>query len=213
MGRAFAVSVLCAALLAAPVGASESTIYPGVGIGKIKLGMTLAQVERVLGTDKLVDARGTVAGTRYVEYGWAFSTWSVGFLQTGRTLHAVQIETTVSGQRTSGGIGVSSPFVRTARQYPNALCTGIVTSWTGTEYEFHGEWAIVVVTPGAYTAFAVKPATTDEYNGPWRVYAVIVQKAVLGHISFARVRYDNGKVKTEGCTDGWRDRGTPAQFP
>jgi hypothetical protein len=37
---------------------------PGVGIGKVKLGMTKAQVERALGNDALVSERATYRGKR-----------------------------------------------------------------------------------------------------------------------------------------------------
>jgi hypothetical protein len=64
----------------------ESTIYPGVGIGQVKLGMTKAQVQRVLGGDAIVDDRDTVGGHTYLQLGWNFDSWTIGFLlQHGRS--------------------------------------------------------------------------------------------------------------------------------
>ena len=42
-----ALVIVAAAILAADAAATESTIYPGVRIGKVRLGMTLAQVKHV----------------------------------------------------------------------------------------------------------------------------------------------------------------------
>ena len=49
MARFTVVAVVAACALVPSASATESTIYPGVGIGKVKLGMTRAQVVRVLG--------------------------------------------------------------------------------------------------------------------------------------------------------------------
>jgi hypothetical protein len=49
--------LVLAAVAASTASASELTIYPGVGIGKVKLGMTRAQVLRVLGKDYIVNGR------------------------------------------------------------------------------------------------------------------------------------------------------------
>ena len=59
--------------IGAGASATESTIYPGVGIGKVELGMTRAQVERTLGKDAIVNSQATFAGTRYVELAWNFA--------------------------------------------------------------------------------------------------------------------------------------------
>ena len=74
-----------AGTVATAASAIELTIHPGVGIGKVKLGMTQAQVQRVLGRDSFVNAR---EGT-YTELAWDFASWTVGFK--GR--RAVQVST------------------------------------------------------------------------------------------------------------------------
>jgi hypothetical protein len=93
----------------------ESTIYPGVGMGKIKLGMTKEQVERRLGSSHLLNAQDGA----YTEWAWNFASWTVGF-QGGRT---VQISTTVRAQRTSKGIGPGTRASKLGRAYPGGRCT------------------------------------------------------------------------------------------
>jgi hypothetical protein len=212
MTRLFVAVFAVTGLLAASASATESTIVPGVGIGKVKLGMTQAQVEKVLGKDHLVNARATVGGSAYRELAWNFSTWSVGFLRQGTTWRAVQVETTLSPQRTLAGIGVSSPFKQVVREYSQVFCGGIYSTF-GPGYDRFGETSLILVNKGpVYTAFAVKPVTPNDYNGAWRVYAVIVQQSVPGHVSLARTR-EGDKTVLYHCKDGWRERGTPFTFP
>jgi len=172
-----ALVVVAFALMIVPsASATESTIVPGVGIGKVKLGMTPVQVEKVLGKNYLVNERATVGGSAYRELGWNFSTWSVGFLRQGSTWRAVEVETTLSPQRTLSGVGVASPFKQVVSKYPQVFCGGIYSTF-GPGYDRFGETALILVNKGpVYTAFAVKPVTPMDYNGAWRVYAVIVQQ-------------------------------------
>jgi hypothetical protein len=129
--RGFAViaSVLIGGIFVAAASATELTINPGVGIGKVKLGMTKAQVERVLGPGPLVNAREGP----YTEFAWEFATWTVGF-QRGR---AVQVSTTLAGQRTKNGIGPGrSTWLALMRAYPGGRCT-----WAG-RFDSNGNpWA------------------------------------------------------------------------
>jgi len=83
-------------LVAGGASATESTVYPGVGIGKLRLGMTLAQVAKSLGPYSTVDERSRVAGSPYLEVGWNFGTWTVGFLRG----QVVFVGTTLRAQRT-----------------------------------------------------------------------------------------------------------------
>ena len=55
--RTLALLLVLAAAVALPASAAELTIYPGVGVGKVELGMTRAQVVRVLGKDYIVNGR------------------------------------------------------------------------------------------------------------------------------------------------------------
>ncbi len=123
MLRSSAFVFVLAAIVVASASATESTIFPGVGIGKVKLGMTRAQVERALGKDFLVNRRASIGGSQYMELGWNFSSWSVGFLKSGRTYRVSQVGTTLWAQRTTKGIGPGTLWRKLVRTYPGGLCT------------------------------------------------------------------------------------------
>jgi hypothetical protein len=57
------------------------------------------------------------------------------------------------------------------------------------------------VNKSVYTAFAVKPSVAFYAKSVWRVYAVIVQQALPGHISV--------RPPDDRCDNGWRERGRP----
>jgi hypothetical protein len=109
-----AAVVVIFAVLVVSASATESTIYPGVGIGKIKLGMTKSQVERILGRDHILYAKDG----SYVAYEWDFATWVVGF----QSRHVVFVSTSVRAQRTPAGIGPDSTAERLVKAYPHGIC-------------------------------------------------------------------------------------------
>jgi hypothetical protein len=199
-GGVCVVAVAAGLTLTAGASAIDSTIVPGRGIGNVKLGMTLPQVERVLGKDHIVNTETIVDDARYRELAWNFSTWTVGFLRRGFDWRVVQVETTLSPQRTTSGIGVSSPFKRVVKNYPHVFCNGIYSTW-GPNYTRRWETSLILVDRSAFTAFAVKPSTYGDGKSTWRVYAVIVQQAVPGHTSLTPSSYR--------CSPGWRERGRP----
>jgi hypothetical protein len=115
--------VLAAALvLVAPAGAIEATIYPGVGIGKIKIGMSATGVNWALGSRAIVNDRKTFGGSQYLELAWNFSQWSVDFVKRGSVYRVVQIGTTLRKQRTPNGVGTGTPWLDLVRAYPHGLC-------------------------------------------------------------------------------------------
>jgi hypothetical protein len=201
--RSVVIASLALVAMASAVSSAsavESTIYPGVGIGKVKLGMTLPDVERVLGKEHIVNSEAIVGGARFRELAWNFGSWSVGFLRRGWHWRVVQVETTLSPQRTKRDIGVSSPFKRVVRSYPQVLCGGIYSSW-GSEATRRWDTSLIIVNKSVYTAFAVKPSVFGDGHSVWRVYAVIMQQAVPGHTTLTPSSY--------GCAPGWRERGRP----
>jgi hypothetical protein len=122
MKRALAMVAL--ALVFVPSAAAvEATIYPGVGIGKVKLGMTNAQVEKILGGDALADDRSTIAGHAYLQLGWNFGSRSVGFLLQNGRYHAVRIGTTEPNQHTVGRVGPRTHWLKVVRAYPGGICS------------------------------------------------------------------------------------------
>jgi len=123
-----AAAILVAGVVPAAASATESTIYPGVGIGKVKLGMTLSQVKRALrGKLMLPSGRQRLSGGKqYAEYIWNYSEYRVGFVD-GK---AAVIGTFLRRQRVNGlGVGSDREVVkanlgavtcRAAQQLPGA---------------------------------------------------------------------------------------------
>jgi len=200
------VAVIVAVVLTAAPGASatESTIVRGVGIGKIRIGMTRTQVQRLLGRDYTKNATTTIAGAEYVELGWDFSTLSVGFVD-GRV---TQVETTLRGEKTREGIGVGSSFKAAARAYPQAICTlYFVSPGTGTSYgpssaQRHAQTALVVAGNRKQLAFLVGTERPIGYGdlGPVVVKGVIVRNPPRGSVDIP---------PNTRCEPGWRERGRP----
>ena len=116
--RSSAFLFALALVLVAPASGIESTIYPGVGIGKIKLGMTPRQVESRLGSTHILNAHDDA----YAEWAWNFGTWTVGF-QRGRV---VQVATTVRAQQTSKRVGPGTTAARLVEVFPGGRCTHAV---------------------------------------------------------------------------------------
>jgi hypothetical protein len=193
-----ALAAIALALLFVPsASATEVTIVPGVGIGKLKLGMTQAQVEKVLGKDYLVDERASVGGAAYHELGWNFASWSVGLLQGKGTFRVVQVATTVRSQRTLNTIGAGSTFKSVVRAFPRAIC--------GVRYARPGVVAppkiglLVAQKGGLQTVFWV--ATNMRSGaGTWRVYETTIRESFRPLGAFG---------PGHECRDGWRERGTP----
>jgi len=212
MTRTFVLGVVvAAAALASPAAAFESTIVRGVGIGKISIGMTLGQVQKMFGSPSLVDARTTVGGRSYVDRGWEFGGWSVGFLKQNGTYRAAQVATTLRGEKTHEGIGVGSSFKAVVRAYPQAICVGYYTTMGSIatvaslghfgQGERQAHTAIVVANDRKQMAFLVK-STSKYYDltKPWYVFGVVVRNSVPGAVDFA--------PKTR-CEEGWQQRGLP----
>ena len=164
------VALATATAAAAPT--RDALIRPGQGIGKVNLGMTLAQVRGVLGRPDAVARRLEYAfGGEYVELQWG-GAWSVGFRTQAGKLRAVRVGTTKTNQRTRTRIGVGSRPREIVAAYPGATCVL-------REYgkPFPGMWVVVHHMDGRMTAFSLhnksfgpgSPATR-------RVLEVLVQE-------------------------------------
>jgi len=171
--------VAAAAVIAVPSASGiESTIYPGVGIGNVSLGMTLRQVEKALGPPQTTNTRARIRGRGYVEYGWDFSSWRVGFINTRGRLHAALIGYGLRRQRTANGVGVGTSYETLKRKLP-------VTCFTGQEgYKhpyrdpsFQTSWyCFLRGTDDRATVFTISCTVSNVYYCPrYRVYEVIVR--------------------------------------
>jgi hypothetical protein len=205
MGRGVCVVAVAAAAglaLTAGAGATESTIYPGVGIGKVKLGMTRAQVQRVLGKDATLNDRATYDGKHYVELGWNYSTWSVAFAQTGGSLRVVQVATTLRSQRTPAKIGIGTAWRPLVRAYPHGLCAfgnsiGLPQEGVGGRYGSQLEY-LVPHRGGTQTIYMLKLVEDARYT----VFEVHVRKPFTALGEF-------GRDSAFRCRPGWEDTDLP----
>lgn len=173
-------SALSAALVAAVAATAsahgapdrDALIRPGVGIGKVRLGMTQAQVFRTLGRPSVVNRRLNFGfGTRYVEYDWGFGTWTVGLTGRRGDLRVTKIGTTLRRERTARRVGIDSTPRALLRAFPNASCVLRVPPNPDP-----GVWIYVGRRP-AITAFSIR------YSGNARrgkVAEVLVQRQWVG---------------------------------
>ena len=113
-------------LAVAPASAAperDTLLRPGIGAGKLRLGMTLTQVRAVLGRPLRVQFRRP-AGFRgeYVQYVWGLdAAWEVGFVgRDAADSRAVLVDTS-RPERTRGGVGVGSTH-RTLQRRLGARC-------------------------------------------------------------------------------------------
>ncbi len=186
----FALFFSAAALVLVPAASGiESTIYPGVGIGKVRLGMTKAQAERMLGRNPLQNAQEGA----YTEFAWDFATWTVGF-EHGR---AVQIATTLASQRTKQGIGVGTTWRALMRAYPGGRCTWNIQGTPSIPRAFWPEY-LVGRRGGSQTLYVFKPVV----NG-----ATPVVDEVVVRTNFRPLR--EFQPNWFRCTRDWRHARIP----
>lgn len=181
--RAWAVAVgvfLAAAVAVGSVTAAASRdalVHPGRGIGKLRLGLTQAEVRRVLGAPSYVARRRRLGfGEQYLELQWGYAEWTVGFQGRPGHMRTVRIGTTLRSQRTRSNLGTGSRVRHILRVYPQATCSG----WSGLGSDSSNELWIVVRHPtGARTIFAaIGDRKADP--GPVRVVEVMVQVPARG---------------------------------
>ena len=192
--RCSLAAALVAAAIASPASATESTIYPGVGIGKVKLGMTRTQVERVLGTEPLVNEQKA----NYLELGWNFGSWEVAFVAKGGTYHVVRVATTLRSQRTSKGVGPGASWPKVVRAYPGGRCT---FTFAGGIYVPEYLVAHAGGTQSLYTFHDIWNEQKQEVTGDW-VVEVHVRTPYVSLPEFAPNWRDQ-------CAPGWANANVP----
>ncbi len=126
--RVLAALAIGAAVAVAPAAAApqrDALIRPGVGIGKVRLGMTVTQVKRLLGRHDLGTARARGFGNRYLELTW----WSgladhftVRLYGRKGGERVVLISTDKRSERTPAGIRPGVPMTRVKRAFPAIRC-------------------------------------------------------------------------------------------
>jgi hypothetical protein len=132
---ALLVGLAVALLTAASAGASPSQqrlIRPAIGIGKLRLGMTEAEVRRTMGRPRFVVSRRAAFGFRSVEYQYGLADYTVRLFGRPGRLRAVRVGTTLIRERTPRGLGVGSLERAVLRAYRSARCQPLRTQRRGT---------------------------------------------------------------------------------
>jgi hypothetical protein len=161
--KALLCVVALALTLVPSASAIESTIYPGIGIGKVKLGMTQAQVKRALGNWRYVNERNG----NHLSVGWGFGQWTVDFVS-GRV---AEVSVTLVSQKTPTRVGPGSTWRALVRAYPHGVCTINNDNWGRAEY-------LVPHTGGTQTIYYVRQPryrVGQPVPSVWRVSEVHVR--------------------------------------
>lgn len=142
-----------AADVAATPNASE-LIRPGVGIGKVRLGMTQAQVRRALGQRlAIVNVRERRFGLVYLEIGYDYSAYTVGFFGAPGRLRVVSVATSLRRERTRDGLGPGTSLRALRRVLRGERCRRrTVGIFVGYQTE-----CSVLAASGARTTFIAAP--------------------------------------------------------
>jgi hypothetical protein len=188
--------LVVAGVVASGASAMEETIYPGVGIGKLKLGMTRAQVVRALGKDYIVNE----SSPSYTELGWNFSSWTVR-LRDGR---AVEVGTALQSQRTTKRVGPGTFWLKLVKAYPGGACT-----FTDAPPGFGGYSPLEYLVPhkgGTQTLFTL-------HAWPPRAYYASTAKTFFVVSVAVRTRYEAlpefARDFPYRCRDGWQSTPLP----
>jgi len=186
--------LLIAGIVASGASAMEDTINPGVGIGKLKLGMTRAQVVHALGKGYTVNE----SSPAFTELGWNFSSWTVR-LKNGR---AVEVGTSLRNQKTVKRVGPGAFWQNLVKAYPGGACTfnNVDTTLDGTlEY-------LVAHKGGTQTLFTLHPWPVRAYYGASPKTYFVVSVAVRTHYE-AQPEFASGYPYR--CQDGWKTTKLP----
>ena len=184
-----AVAALLAAASAATAGArpeSNALIRHGVGIGKVRLGMTETQVRAAMGRPTTTLREAGSFGRPTIELQYGVDAYLVRLA--GRPLRVVQIATTLRKERTREGLGVGSLERDVVRAYgPRLRCerlrTGLIPGSQTTRMLITTVRECVLnTTAGTQTSFlsVVKPVVLWERLLPedWEPRARVLSVAV-----------------------------------
>jgi len=204
--RAVVIAGLLGVTFVGAASGIESTIYPGVGIGGVKLGMTAAQVEKILGKDYIVSERETIGGAEYVEFGWNLSTSSVGFLKQGSRYRAVRVGTTLASQRTPSGVRPGTLWLKLVKAYPHGICTWQWWTPYGLEY-------LVPHKGGTQTLYTFRNSgPPPAMPGGYRRFVTFAVAEVVVRTPYQALPEFAPKYKHR-CREGWQTTPKPQPNP
>jgi hypothetical protein len=135
-GAAFAFIALLLATSASGSTQRDELIRPGVGIGKVRLGMTLAQVRAAWGAPQAVAIRTRKRGERIVELQYEFAAYVATLSGLRGHERVIAVGTTLARERLPQGVGVGSPERRLQRVFRGELHCEILPVEPGTAVFF-----------------------------------------------------------------------------
>ena len=155
--RAALTLALCSTVVAVTAASAapqrDALVRPGIGIGRITIGMTQAQVVRILGTHHRVNRRYKLGfGRSYVEHDWDYGRWTVGYEGRPGQLKVVRVATLQDTQRTPKRIGVGSRPREVVAAYPNVRCAERYRNY---RWDRIGRFLTVRAPNGRLTSFLV----------------------------------------------------------
>jgi hypothetical protein len=157
------------ALLATEASARTNVdlrIRPGQAIGKIRLGMTGAEVRGAMGKPRFVVRRPAAFGLQALEYQYGLAEYTVRLSGRPGRLRAVRVGTTLVRERTPRGVGVGSLERTVLSAYPSTRCQTLRTYRSGSV-------TLVATIQRECTLFAPSGRrtifTTDVYERPYEV--------------------------------------------
>ena len=174
--KLLALAALAALALAAPAAADEEVVRHRLAIGKVELGMSVAEVRRILGAPRTVNRREQRGRNRYVEYDWDYGWWTVGFARPpGGAFRAVLVGTVRRAERTPERLGVGSTEAELRRRLSGLLCRQVYTApgwgnmpWRECVYGRRGGRQTVFIYPFRLRATEVQVRDPLFYAG-WKV--------------------------------------------
>ncbi|MBA2476931.1 MAG: hypothetical protein H0V40_13365 [Actinobacteria bacterium] len=156
-GVPLAVALALAAFAAGALHAAPSRdtlVRPGLGVGKVRLGMTVSEVRRAMGRHDIGVAKRLGFGSRRLELTW----WSgladhfiVQLVGPRGRERVVSIATSRTSERTATGIGPGVRVSRLLQVYPRARCQTLFPVGGGTVI---GSEFVIDAGNGRETAFA-----------------------------------------------------------
>jgi hypothetical protein len=175
MRRLAPALVLLAAL--APAPSAGARIVPGQSIGGVRLGMTEAQVRKVLGTPLGVEQRRGRFGARRLALHFGYAAYDVE-LEARRSgaLRVVEIATGLRSERLPNGIAVGATEFQAAKALKELRCARpvqIVSPRTGDVIGFRPR-TCTLRGQGAETVFFVSPRRRFSREARWRPREAVV---------------------------------------
>ena len=177
-----AVVASAAAAQAAARLETDLLIRPGVGIGKLRLGMSQADARRVLGKPTFVIARQSGFGLRSVEWQFGYAEYSVTFVGPRGRLRATRIGTTLVRERTPRRVGVGTRERTLRRVYRSLSCERLEPHGAGTVFLRNNlDRDCTLFSPsGRRTIFTTSPGSLGPFlrRGDWETRARVVEVTV-----------------------------------